>query len=161
MSDPPAAAARNLDLDELHSRIRDRAAVRRGGPERQPAPSAPGADWPAVLAGLAWAEEHADLLHADCVMKSFPGPVQPLARLLGRLVAVLARFLLRRQTDCNHATLTAVYLLGAATQRRLDELDRRVALLEHRLTKPGKSDRRRGPREPATTRDEACQGWPC
>jgi hypothetical protein len=160
MNDPPPAAAGNLDLDDLYRRVRDLAAVRRGSPELEAAP-APGADWPAVLAGLAWAEEHADLLHADCAMKSFPRPVRPLARLLGRLVAVLARFLVRQQTDCNHATLTAVYLLGATTRRRLDELDRRIAVLERRLVKQGKSDRRRGPREPAATRDEACQGWPC
>jgi hypothetical protein len=124
-----------LDLGELKRCIRARAAVRRGGPEPEPVRPPAGADWSAVVASLAWAEEHADLFHADCAMASFPAPLRPLARLLGRVVATLSRFLTRQQTDCNNATLTALHLLGATTRRRLEELDRRVADLERRLGK--------------------------
>src|SRR5436305_7519175 len=105
---PTPEEPRLADVDELRRRIRDLAALRRGAP--LPAPSAgraEGVDWSAVVAGLAWAEDHADLVHADPQMLSIPGPVRPLARLLGRVVLVLSRFLTRQQTDCNNATLTA------------------------------------------------------
>ena len=119
------------DVDELKRRIRERAAIRRGGPVPDgPVVPVEAADWTAVLAGLAWAEEHADLVHADPRMRSFPGPLRPLARLLGRVVQVLSRFLARQQTDCNNATLTALHLLGMTARNRFDDLERRLAALE-------------------------------
>jgi hypothetical protein len=134
MSDSDLLTQGPLNIAELKRRIRELAALRRGGPEPRPAPDHGGAaDWSAVLGGLAWAEEHADLVHAELAMRSFPRPLRPLAQLLGRVVLVLSRFLTRQQTDCNNATLTAVYLLGATTRRRLDDLDRRIAALESAL----------------------------
>jgi hypothetical protein len=150
MSDSQAAYSGLVDVDELKRRIRELAAIRRGGPE-PPAPPEANADWSAVLGSLAWAEEHADLVHANPAMLSFPGPLRPLARLLGRAVLVLSRFLARQQTDCNNATLTALHLLGATVRRRLDELDGRVALVENAVreqerrqeqTGPGKEERK-------------------
>jgi hypothetical protein len=151
MSDFLSSAA--VDVDELKRRIRELAAIRRGGPMPEPPEQQPaGADWSAVLAGLAWAENHADLVHAEPAMRSFPGLLRPLARLLGRIVGVLSRFLTRQQTDCNNATLTALHLLGVTVRHRLDELDRRVAALEHQLEESG-SARKRARRR---SRPEAC-----
>ena len=132
MSDSHPAAQGCLDLDELKRRIRELAAIRRGGPVPEaPADQSGSAAWSGVFAGLTWAEEHADLVHANPAMLSFPRAVRPLARLVGRVVLVLSRFLTRQQTDCNNATLTALHLLGATVRRRLDELDSRVARIEN------------------------------
>jgi hypothetical protein len=138
-----------LDLPALKARIRAAAALRRDGhglPPTAPAPiAAPsmaaatpflasaGAGWSAVFGRLADVDRLAHLGATIPEMTAVPRPLWPLARLLGRVVLYLARFLTRQQTEYNQAVLAALQQLSGAAARRLNEMERQLLQTQEAL----------------------------
>ena len=131
-----------LDLTALMARIREAAWQRRAGRGRTPtvpgtsdAPSrvaagpslaTAGDGWPAVVGRLANVDRLARIGVTVPEMATFPRPLRPLARLLGRVVLYLVRFLTHQQSECNQAVLAALQQLSGTALRKLNDVERQL-----------------------------------